>query len=207
MHDAHNLAWKLAAVLHGHSKPALLDTYEAERAPVAHQLAGETGTAWSRVWNADGAPFAGRSLRQLDLGFHYRSDIIVLDDSPDPDRPGSDYLPTATPGCRAPHLWLDPPEATQSTIDLFDHDFVLLATPLGSEWPIAVKQTCQDVPAPLTCTLIAGPHFPTLYGIMPTGAVLVRPDGHVAWRANTLAHPAAARAELSRALAIAACTT
>jgi len=111
MHDAHNLAWKLAAVLRGHAGQALLDSYAEEREPVGRRNTDETGTAWSRLFNTNGAPFAGRSLAQIDMGYQYRSSAVTIDGSPDADPPGADYEPTAAPGCRAPHLWVNTPHA------------------------------------------------------------------------------------------------
>jgi tetracenomycin A2 monooxygenase-dioxygenase len=175
MHDAHNLAWKLAAIHHGSAGEALLDSYEAEREPVGARNAAETGTAWARIWNPDGPPFAGRSLQQIDMGYQYRSAAISSDDGPDTDPPGSGYTPTATPGCRAPHLWLN---STRSTIDLFDRDFVLLTAPAGHAW--------REATLPVRPHIISEPSWPDLYGVSPEGAVLIRPDGHVAWRRSTL---------------------
>ncbi|TCC44830.1 FAD-binding monooxygenase [Kribbella pittospori] len=179
MHDVHNLAWKIAAAIHGHGGDKLLDSYAAEREPVGRRNADETGTAWSRLFNGDGAPFSGRSLAQLDMGYQYRSSIIAADGSPDADPPGADYQQTATPGCRAPHLWLA--DGT-STIDLFDHQFVLLTAEPGTTWRDAAAH-CPAVP--VNSQVLTEPGWPDLYGVAPDGAVLVRPDGHVAWRSRT----------------------
>jgi 2-polyprenyl-6-methoxyphenol hydroxylase-like FAD-dependent oxidoreductase len=179
MHDVHNLAWKISAVVHGHGGEKLLDSYAAEREPVGRRNAEETGAAWSRVFSGDAKPFAGRSLAQLDMGYQYASPVIIDDGSPDADPPGADYRQTAAPGCRAPHLTLD--NAT-STIDLFDRRFVLLTAEPGHAWRNAAAH-CPDTP--LNLTVLAEPHWPDLYGISADGAVLVRPDGHVAWRATT----------------------
>ena len=54
MHDVHNLAWKIASVVHGHGGEKLLDSYAAEREPVGRRNAEETGLAWSRIFNGDG---------------------------------------------------------------------------------------------------------------------------------------------------------
>jgi putative polyketide hydroxylase len=175
MHDAHNLAWKLAAVHHGRAGAALLDTYQAEREPVGVRNAAEAGAAWERIWSGVGSPFAGRSMAQLDMGYQYRSEAICSDESPDADPPGADYVQTAAPGCRAPHLWID---ENRSTIDLFDRDFVLLTTPAGEAW--------RTTDLSLVSHIISEPGWPELYGVKPEGAVLVRPDGHVAWRSATL---------------------
>jgi 2-polyprenyl-6-methoxyphenol hydroxylase-like FAD-dependent oxidoreductase len=170
MHDAHNLAWKLAAVLQGRAGEALLDTYEEERAAVGRRTVAETAAAWKRTFDPSGPPFAGRSIQQIDMGYQYRSPAVVDDGGPDQDPPGASYRPSAAPGCRAPHLWL---ADDRSTIDLFDREYVLLTSPKGAAW--------RD--SGFTEHVISEPDWPALYGVEPTGAVLVRPDGHVAWRA------------------------
>jgi 2-polyprenyl-6-methoxyphenol hydroxylase-like FAD-dependent oxidoreductase len=182
IHDAHNLAWKMAAVLHGHAGPALLDSYRAEREPVGQRNAEETGAAWSRVFNSDGAPFAGRSLTQIDMGYQYRSVVITADGSPDADPPGADYRPSATPGCRAPHLWLEAEPGRRSTIDLFDRDHILLTAPAGQAWRAAATAASQTLGVPVVSHVVREPDWPDRYGVTATGAVLVRPDGHVTWR-------------------------
>lgn len=185
MHDAHNLAWKIAAVVRGHGGQTLLDSYAAEREPVGRRNADETGTAWSRVFNGSGAPFAGRSLAQLDMGYQYRSPVITSDGSPDADPPGADYEPSAAPGCRAPHLWVDTPHGRTSTIDLFDRDMVLLTADPGASWRAVAETASRALGVPIESHVIREPEWPHLYGVTPAGAVLVRPDGHVAWRSRT----------------------
>jgi hypothetical protein len=112
-----NLVWKIAAVVHGHGGEKLLDSYAAERQPVGRRNVEETGATWSRLFSGNGAPFSGRGLAQIDLGYQYTSPVITGDGSPDADPPGADYQQTAAPGCRAPHLWLadGPPPSTCST--------------------------------------------------------------------------------------------
>jgi len=193
MHDVHNLAWKIAAVVHWHGGEKLLDSYAAEREPVGRRNADETGTAWTRIFSGSGAPFRGRSLAQIDMGYQYAAPVIIADGSPDADPPGADYQQSAAPGCRAPHLWLA--DGT-STIDLFDRRFVLLTAESGHAWRDAAAR-CPGVP--VDSHVVIEPHWPDLYGVASDGAVLVRPDGHVAWRsATTSAEPVA---EIQAALA------
>jgi hypothetical protein len=186
IHDVHNLAWKLASVLTGRAGPDLLRSYAPEREPIGQRNAAETGAAWSRVWDQSGAPFAGRSLEQIDMGYQYRSAVISADGSPDADPVGANYTPTATPGCRAPHLWIDTPNGRVSTIDLFDRDFVLLTAEPGIAWRGATAVASQRLGVPVASHLIDKAEWPNLYGVTPTGAVLVRPDGHVAWRCRAM---------------------
>jgi 2-polyprenyl-6-methoxyphenol hydroxylase-like FAD-dependent oxidoreductase len=186
IHDVHNLAWKLAAVMRGYAGEALLESYAAEREPVGRRNVDETAAAWTRVFTADGAPFAGRSLAQIDMGYQYRSAVIADDGGPDADPPGADYQPSAAPGCRAPHLWLDPPRGRISTIDLFDREFVLLTAGPGTPWREAAATASRELGIPVGSRVVDHPEWPRRYGVTPTGSVLVRPDGHVAWRSRTL---------------------
>jgi putative polyketide hydroxylase len=165
MHDAHNLAWKLALILAGRAPAVLLGTYADERETVGRRTAEETGTAWSRVWNRTGAPFAGRSLRQLDMGYQYQSAIVSPDGSPDADGPGADYTPTATPGCRAPHLWISTAHGHRSTVDLFDQDFVLLTAPPATGWRTAADAASRALGIPVISQIIAEPEWPHRYGV------------------------------------------
>jgi putative polyketide hydroxylase len=209
MHDAHNLAWKIAAVLRGHAGQALLDTYAAEREPVGRRNTDETGAAWNRVFNASEAPFAGRSLAQIDMGYQYRSSAITADGSPGADPPGADYVPAAAPGCRAPHLWVTTTHGRTSTIDLFDHDIVLLTANTGASWRTAAETASRALGVPIESHLIEGPEWPRLYGITPAGAVLVRPDGHVTWRHRTApnAGESTAQTQIHAALSASSGTT
>jgi putative polyketide hydroxylase len=148
MADAHNLAWKLAAVIDGSAGTPLLDTYAAEREPVGRDNVTELGAAWDVV-RAGGPPSLGRTLREIDMGFSYESAAVIPDDEdaaiePVPGVPPeavvaaqSDYLPSARPGCRAPHLWLDDPGPTASTLDLFGPHLTLLTGPAGQAWQAA----------------------------------------------------------------------
>jgi hypothetical protein len=205
MHDAHNLAWKIAAGLSGRAGQALLDSYPIEREPIGQRNATETGAAWSRMTNANATPFAGRSLAQIDMGYQYRSPAITADRSPDADPPGADYLPSATPGCRAPHLWIDPGRR-KSTIDLFDRNIVLLTAGPGASWRAAAKAASRTFSLPIDSHVIREPEWPCRYGVTPAGAVLVRPDGHVTWRNPATPRAGDRSAEIQIRAALAAAT-
>ena len=206
MHDAHNLAWKIAAVLGGRAGPALLDSYPVEREPIGQRNATETGTAWSRMTNANGSPFTGRSLAQIDMGYQYRSPAITADGSPDADPPGADYRPSATPGCRAPHLWIDNSGRRKSTIDLPDRNIVLLTAEPGASWRAAAQAASRTLRLPIDSHVIREPEWPCRYGVTPAGAVLVRPDGHVTWRNPATPGAGDRSAEIQIRAALAAAT-
>ena len=96
------------------------------------------------------------------------------------------------PGFRAPHVVVRSRGEQVSTLDLFGRDFVLLAGPRGAVWPDAARDAASRLRVELSAYLAddgsgdfedAGDRFCAAYGISPEGAVLVRPDGFVAWRA------------------------
>lgn len=170
--DAHNLAWKLAGVIHGWAGPALLDTYETERRPVA---LATTDASILRESVAAGPPRS--SFAGVTLGYGYQSSAVVPDGTGPPEVLDAvhDYVPSARPGHRAPHVWIEHAGRRMSTLDLFGERFVLLVDRDGTG--------TIDTDVPLRTHVIPGDEWRGAYGIEPGGAVLVRPDGHVAWRA------------------------
>ncbi|MBV9547829.1 MAG: FAD-dependent monooxygenase [Chloroflexi bacterium] len=203
--DAHNLAWKLAAVVRGYAGPSLLDSYQAERQPVARWV-----TAWSldsfrsvmrglhatRPGATPAAPPAGTHAENgIVFGASYES-AAVMPDGTEPPRvanPVTDYIPNARPGSRAPHVWLEAGRKGISTLDLFGDEFILLASEHGGEWCHAGKRVADGLHVPLRAFTVGGADHASdlrdssdawakLYGVRQNGAVLVRPDGHVAWR-------------------------
>jgi putative polyketide hydroxylase len=137
------------------------------------------------------------------FGTIYRSSAVVPDGTMPEVSTISDYRMTGHPGARAPHLWLHTPDGREvSTIDLFYDGFVVLAGPRGVAW----REAASDF-AVLAYTI--GPDgdlverpgeraFTAVYGIDENGAVLVRPDGHVGFRARSA--PADASGILREAL-------
>ncbi len=187
--DVHNLCWKLAAVLHGQAGDSLLDTYHPERQPLGVTI---TKTA------LDNCLSMGRTAKQetavvarpeflseqgLIFGAAYDSAAVVPDGTPPADNPDpiTRYLPSARPGCRAPHVVLERGKERISTIDLFGGRFVLLAGPRGEAWCAAVS---GDTAAYRIGADLTDPNgdWCEMYGVEPDGAVLVRPDGQIAWR-------------------------
>ncbi|MES2363100.1 MAG: FAD-dependent monooxygenase [Pseudomonadota bacterium] len=206
--DAVNLGWKLAAVVQGWASEKLLDSYEAERKPIGHR-----NTAFARSMadsigsikvppnvDEDGADATlvreklGHALHQhvrnefnipgLQLGLRYEGSPIVARESeaPTADQPNN-YIPTARPGARAPHVWLD----GKSIFDLFGRDYTLLcftgqgqaaAQADGARWQAAAA--AMGVPLGILYCGSAEAH--ALYG---ADRVLVRPDHHVTWRGGT----------------------
>jgi 2,4-dichlorophenol 6-monooxygenase len=214
--DVHNLAWKLALVERGAATPALLDTYESERRPVAERNAAQSFVNAMRMLEAVGelgldpgevaasrarlaalaASAEGRAtiariidaqrehfdMLGLQLGFAYEAGAVVPDGTAPPAvaDPVRTLVQTARPGHRLPHVWVAQGGVRRSSLDLVAADaFTLLVGPDGAA-----------VTEPGLRVLVAGGDFEDpsgawleACGIERDGALLVRPDQHVAWRA------------------------
>jgi putative polyketide hydroxylase len=214
--DVHNLAWKLAAALDGQAPSDLLDSYEAERQPVARAVGAIAGGmnderglianrrglgAFGMLWNLR------KAFPYFTMGYGYASRTLSLEPGPAPG-PGTRDL-RGRPGTRAPHLWLERSGERLSTLDLFGRRFVLLAGIDGPSWCAAARTVAGELEVPLDPLRIgvdvqdpAG-RWPAAYGVGRDGAVLVRPDGIVAWRSRGRAPgpEEVLRGALTRALA------
>ncbi|WP_116104192.1 FAD-dependent oxidoreductase [Amycolatopsis thermalba] len=190
--DAHNLAWKLAAVVRGQAGAGLLDTYEAERRPVA-QVTMETAMQLLQD-RREGSGEEATRVDDMAMIFGYRYDSpAVLADTPSPaDRVEDPRTAGGRPGLRAPHLWLTRAGRRVSTVDLCAGGFTLLAGADGAAWTDAAKAVAAALDVDLAAHRIGAEYtdaenrFPGAYGVTATGASLVRPDGFVAWRAREL---------------------
>jgi hypothetical protein len=207
--DAHNLAWKLAMVLSGAAGPALLDSYDAERRPVSDLTVEQAYTRY--VLRVD--PSLSRENMappmddaSIELGPVYRSPAVVPGPEPDDDAPLTDpRLPGGRIGARAPHLPVEREGAPASVHDVFGRRFVLLAGPDGEAWRRAAQALSADgVPldgyrvGPDGDLVDKAEAFPSLFGTRRDGAVIVRPDGVLAWRSTGA--PAEPRAEVAEAM-------
>lgn len=195
--DAHNLAWKVAAVAGGWAGASLLDTYEAERRPVAQANVDRSVRLWTTGFRSialpGSAPPRGRTAIDFDLGFAYRSAAIAADGA-DVETGDGDYHPDARPGFRVPHCWLGTGGARVSTLDLPGTHFVLFHGGADEGWDDAARVAASRLGAFVRTQSLATAERADalqLFGISRSGAVLVRPDGHVAWRhAGAAAQPA-----------------
>jgi hypothetical protein len=194
VHDADNLAWKLAMVLGGQAGAGLLDSYDAERRPVAELTVEQAYTRY--VMRLD--PGLGKENLMpivpeaaVELGYRYHSDAVVPEPGEDGSLWESPHEPTARPGSRAPHLPLAGAGGT-STLDFVRRGFVLLAGPDGQDWCHAAQAAGADLGLPIESRpMTDAPGFAELYGTGPAGAVLLRPDGFIAWRARSASADAA----------------
>ena len=232
--DAHNLAWKFAAVLNGRAGTGLLDSYEPERQAIGRRnvdwamftflnhlvidagmglMPGQPAEAHRAAFEAyfEDSPMgetrrarAAEVIRtqrtefqahDLEIGFSYASGALVPDNTTPPpaDPMGSTYHPTTRPGHRLPHAWLQHDGRRLSTHDLAGLDgFVVLTGPGGAAWAAAAATAAEKLGAPVHAVAIgAGADYSDEDGtwaavreISDSGAILVRPDNHVAYRAH-----------------------
>jgi 2-polyprenyl-6-methoxyphenol hydroxylase-like FAD-dependent oxidoreductase len=206
--EAVDLAWKLAARLAGWGGDALVASYEPERRPIAarnvEEAAGnlarmlstredrpppeifQPGPAGDVARRVFGAKFTATMRREwftlgIQLGYRYEnSPICVPDGTPAPPDETATYTQTARPGHRAPHVWLAP---GRSTLDLFGRGFVLLRFGTTPTETAPLVTAAAERRVPVTVHDIHDERAAALY---ERRLVLVRPDGHVAWRGDTV---------------------
>ncbi len=203
----HNVMWKLALCVKGLAGWPLLETYDPERKGVAQEIARQSLENSTNVGRIQVAAMSGAesglsaadvvtaSRRYgnhlgVEFGAAYQSAAVIPDGAVAPEVADSysDYAPSATPGRRAPHVWLGRPDARLSTLDLFGAGFTLLAGPDGESWTDQAKAAATTLGVRLDAYKIGAAGladlggFAAAYGVEAGGAVLVRPDGHVAWR-------------------------
>ncbi|MDH6451608.1 hypothetical protein M2155_004016 [Streptomyces sp. SAI-119] len=197
--DAHNLAWKLAAVLGGWAGEPLLDSYDAERRPVAEATSARAAVRSAEHSHPGYAPPPGtgggpqRGILNVALGYRYPQGAVVGADPETPVVPDRLDL-SGAPGSRAPHLTVRHQGDQISTLDLYERSFVLLSG-VGAEsgWHEAAVRLAEQTSVPLVSYRLGGgsgaelttegdTDWAAAHGTTPEGAVLVRPDGFVAWR-------------------------
>jgi len=197
--DAFDLGWKLAAVLQGWGGPILLDTYDYERRPASTRATEASLRSYRRVRidlqhsELDDPTPVGEKLRRelgqqlveanertwhptgVHLGYVYDpSPIVIPDGGPRPIDDEFEYEPSSFPGARAPHAWL---AEAQSILDLFGDGFALLK--FAESATDSIEQAALLRKVPLGVHSIRNKEAARLYD---KPLVLVRPDGHVAWR-------------------------
>jgi 2,4-dichlorophenol 6-monooxygenase len=235
--DAYNLAWKLAYVLRGHASPSLLETYSAERAPVAERIvkrANKSSREFIDLFSALGVTGA-RSEEEMvaqieerkantpegvakraalvkamelknyefnahgvELGQFYESTAVVSDGTPRP-QPSKDpdlyYEASTVPGSHLPHAWVGNNKVKLAVMDLAPYThFTLITGIAGEAWEEAAEKVAHELGLPLR-TVVIGPgraatdlyyDWSKLREVEESGALLVRPDKHIGWRARAL---------------------
>jgi 2-polyprenyl-6-methoxyphenol hydroxylase-like FAD-dependent oxidoreductase len=201
--DAVDLGWKLAGTLEGWGGPNLLRSYSLERRPVALRNTAEAADNWkrdkllqpdpdleksgptgdrARARMADLISEARRreyATQGIQLGYRYAtSPIVVPDGTPAPPDTAETYRPSTWPGSRAPHAWLAP---GISMLDRFGAGWVLVDCS-GRSTESSIEKALRSHAVPPAVLKIDNPDIATLY---ERQLVLVRPDGHTAWRADT----------------------
>jgi 2-polyprenyl-6-methoxyphenol hydroxylase-like FAD-dependent oxidoreductase len=203
--DAVDLSWKLAAVLEGWGGGDLLDSFDAERRPVGARNVAEASRNLRRMLSPRPDPAlldaseAGAQARArlgrefsaimrhewftlgMHLGYRYEDSPVCWPDgtAAPPDDP-RDYVPVARPGSRAPHAWLGD---GRSTLDLFGHGFTLLGFDVDAAAAAPLIAAAAQRGVPLRFVALDEPE---VHGLYERALVLVRPDGHVAWRDDTV---------------------
>lgn len=203
--DAVDLGWKLAAVLQGWGGPELLASYEAERRKVHERTIAEAvinygvvsnqlvrpgledeGPLGEATRNEVGEMIEATKLREfrtlgIVLGSRYEdSPVIVPDGSEPPPDHFMLYVPSAHPGCLAPHLWL---VDGSSLYDHFGQGFTLLVTEQGADETQDFVAAARQHGIPLTVLVPGDRRLRARYAAR---FALIRPDQHVAWRGDVL---------------------
>lgn len=218
--DAADLGWKLAAAVQGWGGDELLDSYGAERTSVISWIqqacVGNTernAASFTTDGLSDDTPQGAAMRAELgelisttkveefksfgaQLGSHYHgSPVIASDGTVPPPVSQGDYVPCATPGCRAPHVWLDD---ETSLYDRFGSGFTLLVTAGAAPDTTAIEIAARDRNMPLT---VLAPERPDLLDLYGTTFVLIRPDQHIAWRGDRLPDDSGAILDIVRGAA------
>ncbi|MET7611915.1 FAD-dependent oxidoreductase [Streptomyces seoulensis] len=203
--DAHNLAWKLSAVLSGWAGPGLLESYDAERRPVAAATSARASARSVEHSHPGFAPAPGvggakrGGILNVVLGYRYPAGAVLGAD------PYAEVVPDGLaldgrPGSRAPHLWLRRGGLRLSTLDLYERSMVLLTdSPDDAGWYAAARRVAAEDGVALDAYRVGptpdadltydteGDDWAKAHGTTADGAVLIRPDGFVAWRATSAA--------------------
>ncbi len=210
IHDAHNLAWKIAAVESGKSSPLLLTTYDAERRPVAWLRHQQIFARPDYQGDADGRVVIDPMIDDvaMELGQVYHSSAVLGAAANVPVAQRPDQW-AGQPGTRAPHLWVTKDNERLSTLDLLQREWVLFTeTP---RWKTASAEASNLTGIEVNCIAFGSDvmvedieAFRAAYGLGQEGACLIRPDGFISWRSTVC--PDDAGRILTKALATVSCS-
>jgi 2-polyprenyl-6-methoxyphenol hydroxylase-like FAD-dependent oxidoreductase len=192
--DAYNLAWKLDAVIGGAADARLLDTYDEERRPVADRTMAQA-LARLQAWFKDPSRKLPPPEPIVDdmaviFGYRYPTGAIVSDGAGSRDDLFENPRTSPPqPGSRAPHVIVKRAGNDVSTVDLFAGRWVLVSGPKGTIWREILERSpagtlgvvCHGM-APAGDLQDVNGRWSAAFGVGDEGAVLIRPDGFVAWR-------------------------
>jgi 2-polyprenyl-6-methoxyphenol hydroxylase-like FAD-dependent oxidoreductase len=202
--DAVDLSWKLWGALRGWGGPALLRSYESERRQVGERnvAASRYASLGRRKWRSQYRPEIrdptpeGQTARDnlasvadveqrktnemigAELGYRYEDSPIIASEPGGPEQLFREYVPTTWPGARLPHVWLEDGRAVQ---DLIGDGYTLLRLGRSSADTSALARAMHAVGAPFDVLALEDDCVRDVYG---RDLLLLRPDMHVAWRAN-----------------------
>ena len=208
--DSFDIGWKLGAVLAGYGGPALLQSYHSERRPVAERNIEHSGVHWTvhaTWWGWSATPSItsqdqeGKELRAriaehvqqydgenkdigIELGYRYTGSPVIVGEKVgnEPSWSKKHYIPSTWPGARAPHVFLK--DGKTSIFDLFGtgREYSLIDFTDDGRYIGRFKRMATKVGIPLrTIHLQEEAHAREVW---ERDAVLIRPDDHVAWRAE-----------------------
>jgi aklavinone 12-hydroxylase len=192
--DGYDVAWKLALVVDGHADAALLATYETERKPVAELTVTRQTANYIERMRPDRTDLSSSKIDvdivHVAMGYRYRSPAILLEEPDDGALTEDPYLPTGRPGTRAPHVVLERHGNPLSILDLIGPTFLMLAGPDGDAWARSAAEVSENIHVPVVVYRIGHDlidkenQWTSRYGVSPSGCVLLRPDGYIAWRSR-----------------------
>jgi tetracenomycin A2 monooxygenase-dioxygenase len=193
--DVHNLAWKIEAVVRGAAGRGLLDSYDEERRPVADRTMAQA-MARLQAWFKDPSkklppPEPIVEDHAVIFGYRYPAGAFVAErDDVSEDLFEDPRAPSGRPGARAPQLLVSAAGNEVSTVDLFAGQWVLCVGPGGRAWPDLLRRSSASAAFPIVHYGIAPAgdladihhRWSSVFGVDADGAVLIRPDGFIAWR-------------------------
>lgn len=209
IHDVHNLAWKLAAVLSEKSSEELLDTYDAERRPVALLRHDQIFVRADYKIHLDTATPAGKKLDDdaMEFGQIYISKGIIGVDEEVPRVKKPDEW-AGLPGTHLPHFWVSKEGQKAPILEVVGQGSWTLVSQTD-EWSRIVAQINKTSDIKLKSVqighdvqLLEQGTFEKSFGVERSGASLIRPDGYIAWRSKEL--PSGAAEVVDKVLAQAA---
>ncbi|GAB3575290.1 FAD-dependent monooxygenase [Amycolatopsis endophytica] len=185
--DAHNLAWKLAMVLSGRAGDGLLDTYHDERHAVAEFVTRQAALRWENPrihWDASAvaerAAVGAWNAPMVTMGYRYDSSAVIGAVVEPPSTEDVVAALDGAPGSRLPHRWVS---SGVSTLDLVGSRLTVFSS--DSLWAEAAGKAGARLGLDVGSAVLPDTGWREAVGLAEGGALLVRPDGFIAWRSTT----------------------